>query len=223
MKAAKQNTGTAVAIKKLRRRGTQGDEDEEFKNELRFLSTLNHPNVVKLMGYCYERDQRILIYEYMSKGSLDNHLLNAMRVTLQDFNPKLADFGVARFGPLDDQSHITTRLFGTRGYFAPEYFTRVKKYSDGTATDLPLWAKPHLSNETEIHNIIDKKISRNMEMEEAHKFASIIRKCLSLEPKDRPTIAEVLAELELLQQNMLLSNLNSLGLSKFFRSRRAHI
>ncbi|OMO93185.1 hypothetical protein CCACVL1_06592, partial [Corchorus capsularis] len=165
-----------------------------------------------------------------------------------DFNPKLADFGVARFGPLDDQSHVTTRLFGTRGYFAPEYFTRghltvktdvfsfgvvlleilsgyvaVKKKSDGTATDLPLWAKPHLSNETEIHNIIDKKIARNMEMEEAHKFASIIRKCLSLEPKDRPTIAEVLAELEQLQQNMLLSNLNSLGLSKYFRSRRAHI
>ena len=48
---------------------------------------------------------------------------SAMRVTLQDFNPKLSDFGVARYGPLDDQSHVTTRIHGTRGYFAPEYFT----------------------------------------------------------------------------------------------------
>lgn len=42
---------------------------------------------------------------------------------MQDFNPKLSDFGLARHGPLDDQSRVFTRVLGTKGYFAPEYFT----------------------------------------------------------------------------------------------------
>ncbi|XVF03377.1 hypothetical protein REPUB_Repub04eG0255800 [Reevesia pubescens] len=276
MNAAKPDTGKAVAIKMLRRRGTQGDE--EWQNELRFLSILSHPNVVKLIGYCYDRDHRILVYDYMCRGSLDFHLssendtdlnwsrrikiavgaaravdylhgrarpvihrdLKASNVLLDaDFNPKLSDFGLATYGPIDDQSHVSTRILGTRGYFAPEYFTTghltvktdvysfgvvlleifsgcvaMKKYNDGTSRDLATWAKQHLSNQMELHNIIDKKIARNIEMEEAHKFASIISQCLSSDPKDRPTMGEVLANLEQLQQNMLLCNLNSFGLSK---------
>ncbi|XVE85906.1 hypothetical protein DITRI_Ditri17bG0129100 [Diplodiscus trichospermus] len=283
MKAAKPNTGQAVAIKTLRRRGVQSDE--EWQNELRFLSTLNHPNVVKLIGYCYERDHRILVYDYMCKGSLDAHLLNENETELNwsrrikiaigaaraveylhrqarpiihrdikasnvlldaDFNSKLSDFGLARHGPLDDQSHISTRILGTRGYFAPEYFktghltvktdvysfgvvlleilsgcVAVKTYTDGTTRDLAIWAKPYLSNQMEPRNIIDKKIARNIEMEEARRFASIIRQCLCSDPKDRPTMGEILANLEQLQQDMLLSNLNTLGLSKYHR--RSHI
>ncbi|XP_021299865.1 LOW QUALITY PROTEIN: probable serine/threonine-protein kinase PBL11 [Herrania umbratica] len=285
MDAAKPNTGRAVAIKKLGRRGVQGDE--QWKNELRFLSTFNHPNVVTLVGYCYKRDNRLLVYEYMCKGSLDAHLssendtelnwsrrikiavgaaravdylhtrakpvihrdLKASNILLDaDFNPKLSDFGLARFGPLDDQSYVSTRILGTRGYFAPEYFktghltvktdvysfgvvlleilsgcVAVKKYADGTTRDLPVWAKPHLSNQMELRNIIDKRIARNIEMDEAHKFATISRQCLSSDPKDRPTMSEVLADLEQLQRNMLLSNLNSIGLSKYHRCRRALI
>ncbi|KAE8682972.1 Kinase 2B isoform 1 [Hibiscus syriacus] len=283
MSAAKPDTGKAVAIKVLGRRGVQSDK--EWQNELTFLKTLNHPNVVKLLGYCNERDHRIVVYEYMCRGSLDTHLLRendtelnwsrrikiaigiaravdylhscarpvihrdlkASNVLLDaEFNPELSDFGLARYGPLEDQSHVSSGVIGTRGYIAPEYFTTghltvktdvysfgvvllelfsgcvaVKRSRDTSERDLAVWAKPHLSSHMELRKIIDKKIVWNIDMDEAQKFASIICRCLSSDPKNRPTMGEVLASLEQLEQDMLLSNLNTLGLSKYYR--RAHI
>nr|POE99821.1 putative serine/threonine-protein kinase pbl8 [Quercus suber] len=73
MTAARPGGGYAVAVKRLRKKGTQGDN--EWLNELKFLARLNHPNVVKLIGYCSEREHRILVYEYMIGGSLEAHLL----------------------------------------------------------------------------------------------------------------------------------------------------
>lgn len=52
---------------------------KEWINEVNFLGVLNHPNLVKLVGYCAEDDergiQRLLVYELMSNKSLDDHLL----------------------------------------------------------------------------------------------------------------------------------------------------
>jgi serine/threonine protein kinase len=39
-----------------------------------FLGQLRHPNLVKLVGYCCEDEHRLLVYEYMEHGSLENHL-----------------------------------------------------------------------------------------------------------------------------------------------------
>ena len=40
---------------------------------------------------------------------------------LQSYNAKLSDFGLARDGPNDEESHVSTRVMGTDGYAAPEY------------------------------------------------------------------------------------------------------
>lgn len=42
-----------------------------LQTEVEILGKLNHPNIVLLIGCCNEGDHRILVYEYMSKGSLD--------------------------------------------------------------------------------------------------------------------------------------------------------
>ncbi|GFP79186.1 serine/threonine-protein kinase at3g07070 [Phtheirospermum japonicum] len=63
-----------VAVKQLDRNGFQGNR--EFLVEVLMLSLLHHPNLVSLVGYCAEGDQRILVYEYMASGSLEDHLLN---------------------------------------------------------------------------------------------------------------------------------------------------
>jgi serine/threonine protein kinase len=42
-------------------------------------------------------------------------------MNLQDFNAKLSDFGLAKDGPMGDQTHVSTRVMGTYGYAAPEY------------------------------------------------------------------------------------------------------
>nr|XP_043630751.1 probable serine/threonine-protein kinase PBL19 [Erigeron canadensis] len=66
----------AVAIKKLNRNGMQGHK--EWLAEVQFLGVVEHPNLVKLLGYCSadgERGiQRLLVYEYMRNKSLEDHL-----------------------------------------------------------------------------------------------------------------------------------------------------
>lgn len=62
-----------MAVKQLDRNGLQGSR--EFFVEVLMASVLQHPNLVKLVGYCAEGDQRLLVYEYMANGSLENHLL----------------------------------------------------------------------------------------------------------------------------------------------------
>ncbi|KAI5668133.1 hypothetical protein M9H77_17986 [Catharanthus roseus] len=52
----------------------QEDKDCAFLNELEFLSRLNHRNLVRLLGYCEESNERVLVYEYMDNGTLHDHL-----------------------------------------------------------------------------------------------------------------------------------------------------
>jgi len=62
-----------VAVKQLDRNGLQGNK--EFIVEVLMLSLLHHKHLVNLIGYCADGDQRLLVYEYMSRGSLEDHLL----------------------------------------------------------------------------------------------------------------------------------------------------
>lgn len=49
-----------------------------WQAEVNYLGDLLHPNLVKLIGYCIEEDQRLLVYEFMPRGSLENHLFRSM-------------------------------------------------------------------------------------------------------------------------------------------------
>ncbi|GMJ10340.1 PBS1-Like 23 [Hibiscus trionum] len=69
-----ENPNQIVAVKQLDRNGYQGNR--EFLVEVLMLSLLKHPNLMTLVGYCADGDQRILVYEYMANGSLDSHLLD---------------------------------------------------------------------------------------------------------------------------------------------------
>lgn len=60
-----------IAVKQLDRTNNCQQGEVEFLNEIVVLSTLNHPNVVNLRGYCSEDDHRLIVYEYMDRGSLD--------------------------------------------------------------------------------------------------------------------------------------------------------
>ncbi|GMI86247.1 PBS1-Like 9 [Hibiscus trionum] len=70
--AAKPGTGLVIAVKRLNQEGLQGHQ--EWLAEINYLGQLYHPNLVKLIGYCLEDDHRLLVYEFMPKGSLENHL-----------------------------------------------------------------------------------------------------------------------------------------------------
>lgn len=67
-----ESTGQIVAVKQLDRNGLQGNR--EFLVEVLMLSLLHHPNLVNLIGYCADGDQRVLVYEFMHHGCLEDHL-----------------------------------------------------------------------------------------------------------------------------------------------------
>lgn len=61
-----------MAVKQLDKDGLQGNR--EFLVEVLMLSLLHHQNLVNLIGYCADGDQRLLVYEFMPLGSLEDHL-----------------------------------------------------------------------------------------------------------------------------------------------------
>ncbi|KAF5726650.1 Kinase superfamily protein [Tripterygium wilfordii] len=67
-----ESTGQVVAVKQLDTNGLQGNR--EFLVEVLMLSLLHHPNLVNLIGYCADGEQRLLVYEFMPSGSLEDHL-----------------------------------------------------------------------------------------------------------------------------------------------------
>ncbi|KAK1549882.1 hypothetical protein Q3G72_009475 [Acer saccharum] len=69
-----------VAVKLLDLEGLQGHR--EWLTEVIFLGQLRHPHLVKLIGYCCEEDHRVLVYEYMPRGSLENQLFRRYSVSL---------------------------------------------------------------------------------------------------------------------------------------------
>ncbi|CAA6664645.1 unnamed protein product [Spirodela intermedia] len=127
--------------------GLQGHR--EWLAEVIFLGQLRHKHLVKLIGYCCEDENRLLVYEFMARGSLENHLFRRFFASLpwktrikiavgakpviyrdfkasnilleSDYTAKLSDFGLAKDGPEGENTHVSTRVMGTQGYAAPEY------------------------------------------------------------------------------------------------------
>ncbi|KAK6939211.1 Protein kinase domain, partial [Dillenia turbinata] len=141
----------------------------------------------------------------------------------EDFNPKLSDFGLAKLGPVGDNTHVSTRIMGTYGYCAPEYAMTGKLtlksdiYGFGVvllelitgrkAMDyrkelgerkLVVWAAPFLKDQNKHFRLIDPLLQGKYPRRPLHHAVAIARMCLQEQPKFRPTISEIVVALEYL-------------------------
>ncbi|KAK2999137.1 hypothetical protein RJ639_024482 [Escallonia herrerae] len=154
-----------VAVKRL---SDMFQGEQEFWAEVSTIGKINHMNLVRMWGFCSEGRDRLLVYEYVEKSSLDKHLFTSnfigwkerFNVALRtakglaylhheclewiihcdvkpenvlldaEFEPKIADFGLAKLSQRGGPDTEFTRIRGTKGYMAPEW-----------ALNLPITAK----------------------------------------------------------------------------------
>ncbi|KAI3818604.1 hypothetical protein L1987_12417 [Smallanthus sonchifolius] len=256
-----------VAVKKLDRDGFQGHK--QWVAEVQFLGVVDHPNLVKLIGYCAvdgERGiQRLLVYEFMPNKSLEDHLFRNSHEALpwqrrlqimlgaaqglaylheeleaqvifrdfktsnilldEDFNPKLSDFGLAREGPTEGNTHVSTAVMGTNGYAAPDYIEtgHLTAKSDVWSFGIVLyeiltgrrslernrpredqklldWVRRHPIDSKKFGIILDPRLEAQYSLTDARKIAKLADSCLLKSAKDRPKMSQVVESLKQILQ-----------------------
>ncbi|XP_010550085.1 PREDICTED: probable receptor-like protein kinase At5g15080 isoform X1 [Tarenaya hassleriana] len=140
----KPGTGLTVAVKTLNPDGLQGHK--EWLAEINFLGNLVHPNLVKLIGYCIEDDQRLLVYEFMPRGSLENHLFRRSLPLPWSIRMKIALGAAKGLSFLHEEAlkPVIYRDFKTSNILLDADYNA--KLSDfGLAKDAPDEGKTHVS------------------------------------------------------------------------------
>lgn len=118
----------------------------EWLAEVIFLGQLSHPNLVKLIGYCCQDEHRVLIYEYMARGSVENNLFSRVLLPLPwSIRMKIA-FGAAKGLAFlhEAEKPVIYRDFKTSNILLDQDYNA--KLSDfGLAKDGPMGDKTHVS------------------------------------------------------------------------------
>ncbi|XP_031096322.1 G-type lectin S-receptor-like serine/threonine-protein kinase SD2-5 [Ipomoea triloba] len=253
--------GTKIAVKRLK----EVDQiKSSFLAKVATLGSMDHANLVKLIGFCAAKSQRLLVYEHMANGSLDKWIFNGKQqqqeehgltwqtkkkimsdvakglaylhedcnhkiihldikpqniLLDQNFNAKVADFGLSKL-VAKDQSKVITTMRGTPGYIAPECTSliiteKVDVYSFGIVMLETVCRRKNVDwdqAEEEVHllSVFKRKIeedklgemfdmyNKDMEVqkEEGIEMMRIAGWCLQSEYTKRPSMSEVVKALQ---------------------------
>ncbi|XP_078152643.1 leucine-rich repeat receptor protein kinase HPCA1-like [Carex rostrata] len=255
--------GLVVAIKRAQQGSMQGAQ--EFKNEIELLSRVHHKNLVSLVGFCYEQGEQMLVYEYISKGTLRENILGKggkyldwkMRLQIalgsarglaylheladppiihrdikstnilldENFNAKVADFGLSKLIADTQKGHVSTQVKGTPGYLDPEYYMtqqlseKSDVYSFGVVmlelatARLPIEKGTYIVSEVKkvidqydqeyygLREKMDPKIVNQAKNVGLRKFVQLALECVHDSAVHRPSMNEVVKEIEIILEN----------------------
>ncbi|KAK8300658.1 hypothetical protein V6Z12_D05G407000 [Gossypium hirsutum] len=219
--------GTNCAVKRGNSRSEQGLA--EFMTEIEMLSKLRHRHLVSLIGYCDERSETILVYEYMANGPLRSHLYGTNFPSLtwkqrldicigaarglhylhtfaarsiihrdvkttnilldENFVAKVSDFGLSKTGPALDQTHVSTavKVLCARSALNPVLPREQVNIAEWAMS----WHKKGMLNQIMDSNLVGKLNPASLK-----KYGETAEKCLAEHGTERPSMGDVLWNLE---------------------------
>jgi hypothetical protein len=251
------SSGQVVAIKRAQQGSVQGAT--EFKTEIELLSRIHHKNVVSLVGFCYEQGEQMLVYEFVSNGTLKDNLsgnlgmrlnwikrlkaaldsarglsylhelanppiihrdVKSTNILLDDnFNAKVADFGLSKLLGDTGKGYVTTQVKGTLGYMDPEYYMtqqvtdKSDVYSFGVVllelvtARAPIHQGKYIVKEVQaamdksktaygLHEILDPALGLCTRLVGLERFVDLAMSCVGDSGPERPAMGEVVREME---------------------------
>uniref|UniRef100_A0A2N9IHP1 non-specific serine/threonine protein kinase n=1 Tax=Fagus sylvatica TaxID=28930 RepID=A0A2N9IHP1_FAGSY len=175
---------TAIAVKKIR---SLQQGEKQFRAEISTLGAIQHVNLLRLRGLAYLHEScRDCIIHFDVKP--ENILLDAEDV------PKVADFGLAKVIGRDF-SRVLTTMRGTRGYLAPGWIS-----GEAVTPKVDVFSYGKLLFEIvsgeDLLTLLDYKLEGNANVEELTRACKVACWCIQDDPKDRPTMGQVVKILE---------------------------
>ncbi|XP_010429034.1 PREDICTED: proline-rich receptor-like protein kinase PERK15 [Camelina sativa] len=161
-----------------------------------------------------------------SQPSVIHRDFKASNILLENnFNAKVADFGLAKQAPEGKGNHLSTRVMGTFGYVAPEYamtghlLVKSDVYSYGVVLlelltgrkpvdmsqpsgqeNLVTWTRPILRDKDRLEELVDSRLEGKYPKEDFIRVCTIAAACVAPEASQRPTMGEVVQSLKMVQR-----------------------
>ncbi|KAL6982072.1 non-specific serine,threonine protein kinase [Sarracenia purpurea var. burkii] len=193
---------TLVAVKNLL--NNRGQAEKEFKVEVEAIGRVRHKNLVRLLGYCVEGAYRMLVYEYVANGNLDQWLQG----------------DVGEVSPLTWDVRMNIILGTAKGYVAPEYAStgmlneKSDVYSFGILVmeivsgrspvdysrpqgevNLVDWLKTMVGNRKS-EEVVDPKLSEKPASKALKRVLLVALRCVDPDSSKRPKMGHVIHMLE---------------------------
>ncbi|KAH7568689.1 hypothetical protein JRO89_XS06G0032800 [Xanthoceras sorbifolium] len=216
--------GTIIAVKQLSSKSRQGNR--EFLNEIGMIQCLQHPNLVNLYGCCIEKDQLLLVYEYMENNSLARALFGREQSQLKlDWPTRYRIcLGIAKgLAYLHEESRFKivhrdikpTNVLLDRDLnpkisdfglakLDEEEKTHISTRIAGTVRKLLLRSRLgnslvyafHLHQNEKLMELVDQNLEFEFDKVEAERMIKVALLCANASPSLRPTTSEVVNMLE---------------------------
>ncbi|KAK6945675.1 Leucine-rich repeat [Dillenia turbinata] len=200
-------TGQLLAIKRAQQGSMQGGV--EFKNEIELLSRVHHKNLVSLVGFCFERGEQMLVYEYVPNGTLKDSLSGKSGIRLDWMRRlKIALSSASGLAYLHELASppIIHRDIKTANILLDEHLN-VKVSDFGLSKSMGDTDKYHVTTQVKgtmnlynLYGILDPVIASGASLGGLEKFVDLAMHCVEESGVDRPTMGEVVKEIENIMQ-----------------------
>ncbi|KAK0596710.1 hypothetical protein LWI29_019645 [Acer saccharum] len=206
---------TQVAVKMLSLSSIQGHK--QFQTEVELLLRVHHKNLTSLVGYCDNGTNMGLIYEFMSNGNLESHLLDEGSSTadILSWGGRLRI--ATETAQVESETHVSTIVAGTPGYLDPEYYKsnrlteKSDVYSFGVVLLQIITSKPAIEKSEarthiiewvsfmlekgDIKNVVDPRLQGDFDTNSVWRAVEVAMACVSQTSAKRPTMNQVVIDL----------------------------